>query len=63
MNYLQTSLEMRIAQLQSENNSLLQKEVSDYFFLFKRLRIVDFEKLYIQIFNSISYVGWIGGKK
>jgi len=45
MNYLQTSLEMRIAQLQSENNSLLQKEASDYVFPLKRLGIIDFENI------------------
>jgi len=53
---------MRIGQLQIDNNSLLQKEVSDYFFPFKRLRIVDFDKLFTHVFNLMSYVGWTGGK-
>jgi len=48
---------MRIAQLQSENNSLLQKEVRDSTFSpLKRIRRVNFEKLLIKIFHIQYFI-------
>lgn len=40
MDYLQTELEMKIAQLQGENNSLIQREVSDSMYTLNDLGVL-----------------------
>lgn len=62
MDYLQTDLEVRVVQLQNENNSLLQKEVSECVLLhtfipFKRLGAFIWRNCLSKclLFNIISY--------
>jgi len=60
---MQVGLEIRVAQLQSENNSLLQKEVQNlirFFFLLKDTGANDLPRYLI--FKNTSYAGYFGRK-
>jgi len=59
---LQVGLEIRVAQLQSENNSLLQKEVRNliHFSPLKDIGANDLARYLI--FKNTSYAGYFGRK-